>query len=378
MSNPVGADHKGTATRLAFAATLILGLCLLFLPMAEGRPNDRPTLAAAKQSVPVVVSPLFVSELIDSLSVGQAGASRYVAQAAMIEGQKYERSLMTEVDPRQANGIATLTLLLGSSFDVLRATIGRDDADFARGAGGVYFEVWGDDRLLYKSGVLLSRKHPIRVGGSPLNVRLAPEEVEVPVKGVNVLRLLTRYASDVSQRGSNAGRAHGCVWGDVRLMPRAGVASLRTFDPVRDAVRTAAVQVTAAVIAARDAEPGGAAPRGPLRVGITPLHAEGEPSDETAVRAALLTLLDAARRGGSPVFAALPRRDASKLTSGLTAGDDSDAALSEAGRRVGADMIVAGTFTATKDGQVELRAVDARTGKRLATAVVALVFPGGN
>jgi hypothetical protein len=349
-------------------------MALLLAAASAGAAGNVNPAAAVQRAV--VTAPLYVAGMLDSLSVGQEGAGRYVARAATIEGQRYDRSVVTEVEPRHADGVTTLRLLLGSGFDLLRATVGRDDGYVGQGAGGAYFEVWGDDRLLYKSGIMLSRKRAVRVGGSPLNVRLAPEEIEVSVTGVSVLRLVTRYAGDVPQRGANAGRARGCVWGDVRLMPRTDVAPLRAFDPVRDAVRSAAVQVTAAVAAAREADPGEAAPRLPLRVGIAPLRTEGEPVDETAVRSALLSLLASARQGGSAVFTALSPRDQGKLPGGFAAGDDPDAALTEAGRHAGADVVVAGSLTATADGRVELRAVDVRTGRRLATAVAALVFPG--
>jgi hypothetical protein len=342
----------------------------------DDAPAPRPQRASTAPPAPVIVRPLFVVELLDSLSVGQSGSDRYAARAATMEGQRYEQSVVTEVEPRHADGVATLTLLLGESFDLLRATVGRDDRDVMQGAGGVYCEVWGDDRLLYKSPVLLSRKRPTQVGGSPQNVRLSPAEIEVSLKGVSLLRLITRYASDVPQRGMNAGRAHGCVWGDLRLMPREGARALRTFDPVRDAVRTAAVRVTAAVIAARNAESNDSAARPPLRVGIAPLQAEGDVIDEAAVRSALLSLLASAHDGNGAIFSALSRRDEEKLTGGVAAANAPDATLSEAGRRAGADVVLAGELAASKEGRLELRAVDVRTGKRLASTTVALVFPG--
>jgi len=356
------------------AAALLVGLWLLAAPPV------RCGQATSAAPVPVVIPPLFVDGLLDSLSVGQAGF-RYRAHPAMMEGQRYERSLVTDVEPGRTEGASTLTLLLGASFDVLRATVGREDSESAQGAGGVYCEIWGDDRLLYKSAVLVSRKHPVRIGGLTQGIRSAPEEVEVSLKGVDVLRLVTRYASDVRQQGREAGRARGCVWGDVRLMPRAGAASsLRAFDPVRDALRTAAARVTSAVIdAAPEGSTGAVRAPTPLRVGIMPLHIDGDSTDEVAVRDALRLLLSGARSGAGAVFAPLARRDEGRLAGALLPGGaaEADAALSAAGRQAGADIVVAGSLTAAKDGRLELRAVDVRTGKQMASAAVALVFPAG-
>jgi hypothetical protein len=169
-------------------------------------------------------------------------------------------------------------------------------------------------------------------------------------------------------------------------MPRAGAASsLRAFDPVRDALRTAAARVTSALIDAAPAPEGGTGARtanAPLRVGIAPLHIDGDSTDEAAVRDALRFLLSGARSSSGAVFAPLSRRDEGHLSGAAPlpegAGEaEADAALSAAGRQAGADIVVAGSLTAAKEGRLELRAVDVRTGKRLASAAVALVFPAG-
>ena len=49
-------------------------------------------------------------------------------------------------------GSSRINLALGGQWRLLRADLGIDDT--CRAAGGMQFQVWGDDRLLYDSGLV--------------------------------------------------------------------------------------------------------------------------------------------------------------------------------------------------------------------------------
>jgi hypothetical protein len=50
------------------------------------------------------------------------------------------------------NASSRIDLQLGGNWHLLRADLGIDDQ--CRAAGGMQFQVWGDDRLLYDSGLV--------------------------------------------------------------------------------------------------------------------------------------------------------------------------------------------------------------------------------
>src|SRR5262249_41274380 len=88
-----------------------------------------------------------------------------------------------------------LTYTLDGGFQTFNATVGIDDA--VSGQGSVIFRVYGDDKLL--------KETPVLRGGD------TPVELEIPVKGVLLLRLEVDYAD-------NGDVADHADWADARLL----------------------------------------------------------------------------------------------------------------------------------------------------------------
>jgi len=88
-----------------------------------------------------------------------------------------------------------LTYTLDGGYQTFNATIGVDDA--VTGQGSVLFRVFGDDKLLYES--------PVMRGGD------TPQDINVPVKGVLLLRLEVDYAD-------NGDVADHADWAEARLL----------------------------------------------------------------------------------------------------------------------------------------------------------------
>ena len=120
---------------------------------------------------------------------------------------KYDRAF--NLDPltlkglRYANGLGThassdLHFNLGGNYDRFEADVGLDDSQIG-GAGSVQFEVWVDDRNVYRSATL-------RAGDTP-------GKISVDISGGAILRLVVTDAGD----GDHSDHAD---WAEARLRRR--------------------------------------------------------------------------------------------------------------------------------------------------------------
>ena len=89
---------------------------------------------------------------------------------------------------------SVLTYTLDGGYESLRATGGVDDSVGPQGS--VIYRVYGDDKLLYES--------PVQRGGDE------PLEIQVPIKGVLLLRLEVDFAD-------NGDAADHANWAAARL-----------------------------------------------------------------------------------------------------------------------------------------------------------------
>jgi hypothetical protein len=322
--------------------------------------------------------PVYLDALLRDVRVQGTGA-RYRPGTANVGGVMYGHSLETEV----VNGAmardreATLTVSLAGRFDRFRATVGRDDNDHILGPGYCFFEVWGDGKLLFKSDAVRSSVTPVKVS-TAIPKRSTPQEVDISVRGVRYLRLVTRYATEFTQQARYVQRAMGCVWGGPRLLPlsdaAAGADAVRADPGLRAAVRSAALQVLAALPPrAEDA----AAPK----LGLTPLRIAGLDRDERfpaglsepAVRALLADELFAVQNAAGPKALPLDRNAAARLAADLPADGKQRtdrARVADAGKRAGADLLLLGALALSPKGewQVSLQLTDAASGKPLGRA----------
>jgi hypothetical protein len=285
-------------------------------------------------------------------------------------GQRYEQSLLTEVsNVRPGEQVTTLTVLLNGAFDRIQATVGREEREAAKGNGYVYFEIWGDDRLLVKSDAIGALRSPGGLGGGPDQpVRRGNQDLEASLQGVLQLKLVTRYALDLPQRVRSMERARGCVWANPRLLPGVGYIGRRASDPLRDALRVALTRLTALTLVRLQGGDAGLR-LFPLPVGVAPLRptvaGTSETIPEPVVRAALQELLTEAQQNRKSLFRTLERKGARLLTETFPmsrAETDETGALVEAGRKAGAALVMTGSYTPGPEGRVSLYAVDTRTG----------------
>ena len=316
--------------------------------------------------------PVYVEDFFGSLSLAQSGNARYATRRTPMGGYRYEHSLVTEVtNQRPEERASTLTLFLAGRYETFFATVGRDDDAARNGPGAVAFEVWGDEKRLYQSPPLTaSRNRPRILSSAGTQVLHSPQELTVPVSGVRLLRLVTRYASDIPQSGNLANRAKGCAWGDARLTPgKRG----RPDDALREALRAAAAQLTARLTALNLSGNLGSASK-PLRVTIAPLSAasvltqggEFAAPAEPTLRMALRLFLASARRGEEPLFVVSNARDEGRLPLlGAPRDDATDQVLMQAGQKIGVDIIITGVYDWSVAAPIALYAVEMREGKRI-------------
>lgn len=342
-------------------------LCLLCVPLL-GRP-------ASAQGEPEHLRPVPVDRLLRSVATQQSGYRPYSPRTATMDGRAYPRSLVTEVnnnvDPNDQ--IATLTLRLDGRYRRFLAMVGRDDILHRAGPAYCYFEVWGDGRRLFRSEAIRSGLTQVLAGPSA-SKRKVPQEVDVPVRGVLSLRLVTRYAREFSQQAPNVNRASGCVWGSAQLLPLLPPTGrdLVPDDRLREAARAAALRLAAGV--------GGDAAlqkRLPLTVGVPPLRREaGAPGEEAALRLLIAQEIFAVRRGLDSIFKALPTADAAALAAALPPTGSArtvPASVAAIGRGFQADLVLLGALTkAGGRWQVTLRLVETKAGKPLEVVTVPL------
>jgi hypothetical protein len=287
-------------------------------------------------------------------------------------GDKYDQTLSTEVaNTRPGEQMTTVSLLLNGAFDRFEATVGRDDKEAGRGPGYVYFEVWGDDRLLVKSDAIGATRSPGGISsGTQQLTRRSPQDIETSVRGILQLKLVVRYASDLPQRGRYMDRAKGCVWANTRLTPAMGYIGKRASDPLRDALRLAALQLISTTMASLgQGEP--SLRQFPLALGIAPLRPaeseDGEVAPEPMIRAALQELFVSASQNRQILFHPVERGGARLLSESFRANRpdvEETSALVDAGRKAGAALVVTGSYSGGPDGRVSLVLVDTRTGQK--------------
>lgn len=337
---------------------------------------------------------VFITDLLTAVGGEQNRFGRYAVRTVVLEGRRYEKALVTEVRNRPGESGMTLAIPVERRFRTFRATVGRDPSETAGGPACVYFEVWGDDRRLFLSQALRSSAHLVKVApGAGGKVRRTPQEVSVDVRGVRELRLVTRYADDFVQQAPQIDQGRGCVWGDPRLetdaaaertAPAAPVvreAPLREA-PLRDALRGPALRL--AVMAAGTLD---TTARLPMALVVAPLRLEGMvlagPS-EPAIRAVLVELLAGARRGSDTLFAPVGRRESEQVVREVPARRperaeaDEIRTVTEAARRVNAEVVLTGTYLPAAQGEpgrLTLTLLDVRSGAKRAGSAAVVPLP---
>lgn len=265
---------------------------------------------AAKQGAAAAVP---LADLVRRHGRRGRGAERYRLSRAVFAGRAHPGALVVNLSLTRRDGrAASLEVPLERVYERLTATLARDDVAAARGPGAAHFELYADGRMVFRTAApLLSPSTPVRtpVGA---RVRTAPERIDVPLRGVRRLELVTRYALDVSQEAPGVAEALGCVWADVLLY-----AALPAAEPARDrkeALRAALRPAMLRFASAAAATVRGAAGRLPVPVALHVLPApRGAPKGGPSPGDLLGALGDTAREprlGGSAVFAPLDRRRA--------------------------------------------------------------------
>jgi hypothetical protein len=332
---------------------------------------------------------VFLTDLLTALGGEQNRFGRYAARTVILEGRRYEKALVTDVRNRPSESGATLIVPLDRRFRTFRATVGRDPSETAGGPACVYFEVWGDDRRLFQSQALRSSAHLVKVApGAGGKVRRTPQEVSVDVRGVRELRLVTRYADDFVQQAPQVEQGRGCVWGDPRLEPDA--AAERTAPtvpagreaPLRDALRGPALRLAVMTAGTLDE-----ATRLPMRLAVAPLRLEGmvlSGPSEPAIRTILVELLAGARRGSDILFAPVGRRESEQVVREVPARrperaeEDEIRTVTEAARRVNAEVVLTGTYLPASQGEpgkLTLTLLDVRSGAKRAGSAAVVPLP---
>jgi hypothetical protein len=313
-----------------------------------------------------------VDALVRQESARRKGDAAYRARTATVQGTPFPSA---PNNARPADRRNTLTVELDRSYGRFKAGVGREDDEHLNGPAYCRFELYGDSRLLFKSGALRSPLTQVRTGPNP-SLRKYAEPVDVSVRGVATLTLVTRFADEFLQEGPLVNRASGCVWGSARLLPQAaesGDVSARRFVPddvLRGATRSAALSLAAGL--GKNPEYGG---RLPLTVALSPLRIEPgtRVSDEPGLREFIAQQLFGVRFNSGAVFRPLRETDAGSVAAALPpSGKARDAAASVAavGRGVGADFMLLGAVTRAPDGGsvITLRLLETRKGRAVRSA----------
>lgn len=401
----------------------------------------RKRFAAAAAAIPAVLGVLlsmagvpraaraadtYVDTLLGEKSTRRSGFAMYVVHPTTLGGTALSHSLVTEVGGAgESQTLSILTLRLNGRFTQFQATVGREPAT-DDGSAGAYFEVWGDGDCLFRSAAL----YPAR--GGRRRDKNHPEDtqpINVAVRGVRTLQLVTRYAAEAAPSDSRRGaapRASGCLWGDARLTsaePSLPAAPLHTAtasptvsmtanavtpalpapDARRDAVRMAALLLAAGIASndgASSAEAEAPPSHLPVRIALLPLrpcarssgsrrHRGGtwtEPAD-AAIQSILRSALPAARRGSSLIFDLLGEKEteaAARALPGPIAAGTSPPAPSDLSpvleecRKNGVATIALATLlpspagVGTESQVLELKLFDVRSGRLLTASTRSL------
>ena len=233
-------------TRRRFAVALI-GLSL-GIPVAA---QDDPAVVIVPVN-PLENPPqtLWLESLFKAPGVRYDGNLVFSPRKAVVNGQRFEHAMSADVkdDPAGPGEYCAMTIPLQGKFLRFEATVGRDEEETKTGTGFCYFEVYGDNKRLFRSDAIRSSLYRVITNEGGVK-RLRPQLVDVDVKGVRLLRLVVRYANDFKQTGTfsaslsgdNVKRAAGCVWCDAKLLTGAGAALNTGLLKERDErIRTAA------------------------------------------------------------------------------------------------------------------------------------------
>jgi len=215
--------HRRTSLRICPAVAA--SLCLLNAQTAGAQTTDAPLASpqSPKGSAAYAsdeLTPTYLDTLLKDHGTKQIGYLHYSPRSAMLNGIPYDHSLMTAAinNFQPITQFSAVTFALPGSFARLQATIGRDDEEQQFGPAYCYFEVWGDGQRLFRSRAMRSSVSPVfSDGGRPRES--VPVDIDVPIQGVKSLRLVVRFATDITQEARYINRAFGCTWGDARLIP---------------------------------------------------------------------------------------------------------------------------------------------------------------
>jgi hypothetical protein len=306
------------------------------MPPAQPRPSP------PKKPLPLAEVALRQS----ALGGGRGGAPTYAVRDASIDGRRYARALLADlaVVPAEQRR-AEATVWIGRRFARFAAIAGRDDGDAVRGPGLAVFEVYGDGRLLWRSDSPIgSVRAPVKTAGPKApHVRTGPLAFEVSVAGVERLRLVARYAAEVTQEAPGVVRALGCAWADARLYP-AGAGDGSSEAGFDAALASALLRLGSAALWRRGGAAAAGANPAPLRLAVAPLPdvPRGAPQPDRAVRDALSPrrlgeAAGGARLGTAPVFRPLDGRAAGRFERDLRRPG---AVAEAAARAAGADALL--------------------------------------
>lgn len=238
-------------TRRRFA-TAVLGLSVSLKCLAQ---DDPPTVVVPVNPLENPRDVVWLESLFKAPGVRYDGNFVFSPRKAVVEEKQYEHAMSVDVkdDASGPGESCGMSIPVQGKFLRFQATVGRDDVQSKQGTGFCYFEVYGDAKLLFRSDAIRSSLWRVvtNEGGAK---RLHPQEVDVDIKGVRLLRLVVTYANDFAQRatfstgtsGDHVKRAAGCVWCDAKLITGEGAA----LDSARLKERDERIR-TAATLAAK-------------------------------------------------------------------------------------------------------------------------------
>ena len=199
---------------------------LLGLPLVAAQDDPPPPVVAPPSPLENPTGPVWLESLLKAPGVRYDGNLVFSPRKALVNGERFAHAMSVDVkdDPLGPGQSCGMTIPLMGKFARFQAMVGRDDEETAAGTAFCYFEVYADNKLLFRSDAIRSSLHRVlTVGGE--NKRLRPQSVDVEVKGVRLLRLVVRYANDFKQQAVEqqiVKRASGCLWYDAKLIPAEG------------------------------------------------------------------------------------------------------------------------------------------------------------
>ncbi|MDX1934611.1 MAG: NPCBM/NEW2 domain-containing protein [Capsulimonadales bacterium] len=335
---------------------------LLFVLGASGQAREDGAVDGPMEVV-------YVERLIPQDRTRQFGYEPYRSVQATMYGIVYDHCLMTGVQNHTAPGqrFASITIPLDGSYERFQATLGRDDREHLMGPAYCAFEVYGDGVKLFASDPISSSISPVIVDNAAYRKRKTTQDIDVPVRGVRSLRLVTRYVTEFSQEARFVHRALGCVWANARLI-RPKSRSGYDWDSV--ALR-AAIRLTGGLRAKSDGSPV------TYRVAITPLRVDPvaarsgfmPASTETELRAAILRQVCAIRHKDGTQYAPLSEEEQKAVTVALPAESPlrrKTEVITAIARGANADCLIFGAVDQRDTAwALTLRLIDVGTGKTL-------------